>query len=251
MNTPEVRVCAEAWRAEGAALSERHHATQWDIADWLVTGFDSFPKGQVYDVAEGLFPEYSRTTLYTFATVARTFPKTFPRGKVSFSHYRAVLAISSSDVRYFCASPEAIAEARAEWLERAALNKWSVATLNDQIRHEAENWLASKGYDDAEGEAEAEAAEGRPRAGKLKAKADAEFTYTALAVGYQEKLAMLAAAQRTTVAQLTVRILEEYLDQQVEEISVIEERAKAEAARNMETKRAAEAAAPSPTKPDS
>jgi hypothetical protein len=223
---PPTTLTASEWRATGEVLASQHKKHQWLTADWVLVGLESLPATYVYDIAEQLFPEYTRDTLINMASVARSFPASSRDDALSFHHYRAVLSARNhgGELNEAC---------RAEWLRAAKDNGWSVAQLRYQIAHSFELKMAEKEAAEAEAQPEPKAeaqpeAKATPRSNKGKARP--AFTLEHLPINYREKLEKLSVARRMPVDMLALEILEGYLDQAVEEIAVVEARA-AEASR--------------------
>lgn len=221
----KVIITVEAWRAEGECLSRYHKSQQWAIADWIVAGMDNIPATEVYDATEKLFPQYTRTTLANMASVARAFPASLRSEALAFGHHKAAMAVDS--------------QFRAEWLLRAAagdgMRPWSVAKLAFEINGHGleENYAAKEAEATAEEEATDTAKAEAPAPKPKRQKADA-FTLSHLPASYRSKLEKLAMARRTTTTLLAVAILEAYLDQEIEEIHEVEERAAAARAQEKE-----------------
>jgi hypothetical protein len=107
----------EAWAALGARIAGMASACAWCLGDWLVYGERSY--GQRYKTALETTPlDYQ--TLRNYAWVARTFPLSRRRDRLSFQHHAEVAAL-----------PEPQQEL---WLARAERLRWSRNELRRQLR---------------------------------------------------------------------------------------------------------------------
>ncbi len=147
----------------------------------------------VYDVAEELFPQYSRTTLRTLAHVGRSFPA-YMRiyANLTFSHYMAALVLSH--------------DKRDEWLSKAnsAKPKWSVARLRAEIYSALELPATEP---ESLVTVDIQPTQRKPTKWMLP-----------LSDPSKEKLKELALARRVDPAILAARIVDEYLAEYSDEI---------------------------------
>ena len=87
----------QTWLAQGKALAAAHKTHQWQIADWLLAG-ETLAPTDLYNVAEELFPQYSRTTFRVWVSVARAFPSVMRITQLTFTHHLAVMSASAPTV---------------------------------------------------------------------------------------------------------------------------------------------------------
>lgn len=107
----------DAWAALGARMAPMTSACAWCLGDWLVFGERAY--GQRYKTAlEATSLDYQ--TLRNYAWVARTFPLSRRRDRLSFQHHAEVAAL-----------PEPQQEL---WLMRAERSRWSRNELRRQLR---------------------------------------------------------------------------------------------------------------------
>ena len=224
METNDI-VSPDVWRTEGEALAAQHKAQQWAVADWLLAGLEVLPAPEVYAAAERFFPQYSKATLMTFASVARTFSPLMRNKALTFSHHHAVMGAGEG------LASELSQKIKHEWLEKAAAGEWSVATLRANINHEFElwEWAKAQAKAGADGEAEIETEEAEASPLKRRTQATKVFTLSHLSPSYRAKLEKLAVARRMPVDTLAKILIENALEDAADEIAVIEARA-AEAA---------------------
>ena len=155
---PELSISyTETWHKSGAVLAQEHKTKQWEIADWILQGVENvkllwpeLPENQatakVYDLAEKLFPQYSRITFRNWVYVARTFPASIRIDALTFSHYQTVLKVQASrpgppplnedaEVKAGRLARETAetARVRGEWLAQAAEKGLSVSALRFAI----------------------------------------------------------------------------------------------------------------------
>jgi hypothetical protein len=107
----------DAWAALGARMALMTSACAWCLGDWLVFGERAY--GQRYKTAlEATSLDYQ--TLRNYAWVARTFPLSRRRDRLSFQHHAEVAAL-----------PEPQQDL---WLMRAERSRWSRNELRRQLR---------------------------------------------------------------------------------------------------------------------
>lgn len=114
-------ISKDQWEELGATLGQFDRKIQWMVGDWINAGErEGYIDRDTYDAAERLFPQLSRATLHTYASVARN---SLTRVKeLSFDHHRAVAPLPANE------QTERLAEARN--------NGWSVSELRQQIKQE-------------------------------------------------------------------------------------------------------------------
>ncbi|MHA2086003.1 MAG: DNA-methyltransferase [Planctomycetota bacterium] len=108
----------EDWMDYGQSLKQLDGTVrQFAIGDWIVQGFDRYEHGkwdavkQIWDEDKGLLEQYQYVAKHV---------ETLIRIKIlSWSHHRLVADLPSDKQR--------------EWLQQAADNKWSVATLRQKM----------------------------------------------------------------------------------------------------------------------
>jgi hypothetical protein len=107
----------DAWAALGARMALMTSACAWCLGDWLVFGERAY--GQRYKTAlETTSLDYQ--TLRNYAWVARTFPLSRRRDRLSFQHHAEVAAL-----------PEPQQDL---WLMRAERARWSRNEFRRQLR---------------------------------------------------------------------------------------------------------------------
>ena len=117
----------EAWLAYGRRLCEFTSASAWWLGDWLVYGQRTY--GKRYEDALKAAP-LSYQTLRNYAWVARRFPVSRRRDKLSFQHHAEVAALP---------------EARGDlWLQRAERMRWSRNELRRRVALSAQSPAARK-----------------------------------------------------------------------------------------------------------
>lgn len=107
----------EQWARIGHRVGRHANASLWWLGDWLVYGERMYEQRYRRAIAlTGL--DYQ--TLRNYATVARRFPLSRRRDKLSFQHHAEVCALSEED--------------RERWLDRAQRERWSRNELRRQLR---------------------------------------------------------------------------------------------------------------------
>jgi len=235
--TQPIENAAAMWRARGTELSQTFKRLQWNVADWINDGIELLYPEQdtpgvtkalaesndsqeaqdrlqaamnamqsarysarlVYDLAEELFPQYSRSTLRTLAHVGRSFPA-YMRiyANLTFSHYMAALVVT--------------AQKRAEWLAKAdtARPRWPVARLRAEIYSALESSIATPGAEQDSTESDTTPPQAKKR--KLP-KWDLPLSSSS-----KERLKALALVRRVDPAILAANIVDSYLADCAEEI---------------------------------
>lgn len=219
MNPTEMQTTAREWIADGESLSQQHKAHQWAIADWLIAGLAIKPASEVYDAAEKLFPQYTRTTFFTWVSVARAYPPLSRIKNLTFSHHMAVMRDETG------AAGETPESFRQSYLAKAAEGDWTVRQLRDFMAHDLEVRQAAKesAKDDDEGEQPEETATPAAKRGRPQT----AFTLASLKPHRRSQLEKLATARAVPVQVLAQILIEEGLDSAVEEINALDERVSA------------------------
>ncbi|MEU5958556.1 LmbU family transcriptional regulator [Streptomyces sp. NPDC047525] len=111
------RMAFDKWVGVGSYLSHVISASAWCLGDWLVYGEARF-HGRYRDAIE--FTSLDYQTLRNHAWVARHFPMSRRRDRVSFTHHAEVAAL---------VEPEQDA-----WLRKAEEQGWSVKRLRREVK---------------------------------------------------------------------------------------------------------------------
>lgn len=110
----------EVWSAVGGRIAGHAKTTSWWLGDWVAFGERRY--GQRYRVAiEATGLDYQ--TLRNYAVVARRFEWSRRRDDLSLSHHAEVCALTD--------------DLQDEWLELAAVNRWSKQELRRRLRQAA------------------------------------------------------------------------------------------------------------------
>jgi hypothetical protein len=109
----------ESWLVIGRRLSRITHASPWWLGDWLIYGRRAY--GERYKAALDV-TALDYQTLRNYAWVARAFPVSRRRDKLSFQHHAEVAALPE---------PE-----QDLWLKRADGERWSKSELRRRISAE-------------------------------------------------------------------------------------------------------------------
>ncbi|WP_267883664.1 LmbU family transcriptional regulator [Streptomyces sp. NRRL S-920] len=118
------RMAFEKWVGVGSYLSNIMSASSWCLGDWLVYGEASF-NGRYRDAIELTSLDYQ--TLRNHAWVARCYPMSRRREKLSFTHHAEVASLSGPEQDF--------------WLGKAEEHGWSAKKL----RREVKDSLAERG----------------------------------------------------------------------------------------------------------
>ncbi len=197
------------WVEQGKELAKRHHASQWEVADWLVAGAALYrDQHLVYDIAEELFPDYTRESLRHFAVTARAFPPcTRVHANLTFGHYRVAQAL-----------PDDMA---TDFLALADGGGWPVSRLRAAVMdlqygkfHPAAA-VGEAGHDSAE----------PPRKARTKPTPKVVDAIGALPVPYatQLKLKALAKLYKVTADELLRRVVDTFLEVHADDVAVTEQ----------------------------
>jgi hypothetical protein len=106
----------EAWIGVGKQLSRMSRASAWWLGDWIVYGERTY--GQRYKTALEL-TSLDYQTLRNYAWVARSFPLSRRRDKLSFQHHAEVASLSEAE--------------QDLWLQRAERLEWTRAELRRNL----------------------------------------------------------------------------------------------------------------------
>jgi hypothetical protein len=109
----------ENWLGIARRLSRITHASPWWLGDWLIYGRHAY--GERYKAALDV-TDLDYQTLRNYAWVARSFPVSRRRDKLSFHHHAEVAALPE---------PE-----QDLWLQRADAAQWSKSELRRRISAE-------------------------------------------------------------------------------------------------------------------
>lgn len=111
------RMAFEKWLGIGNYLSEVMSASSWCLGDWLVYGEATFT-GRYRDAIELTSLDYQ--TLRNHAWVARSFPMSRRRDRLSFTHHAEVAGLPEPEQDF--------------WLLKAEQHAWSVKRLRREVR---------------------------------------------------------------------------------------------------------------------
>jgi hypothetical protein len=111
------RMAFEKWVGIGNYLSGVMSASSWCLGDWLVYGEATFT-GRYRDAIELTSLDYQ--TLRNHAWVARSFPMSRRRDRLSFTHHAEVAALPEPEQDF--------------WLLKAEQHAWSVKRLRREVR---------------------------------------------------------------------------------------------------------------------
>ncbi|WP_285583892.1 LmbU family transcriptional regulator [Actinoallomurus iriomotensis] len=107
----------DSWVSVGQEIAVISDASAWWLADWLIYGRETYPDRYRHAIDRtGL----SYQTLRNYAWIARAFPVSRRRDKLSMQHHAEVVTL--------------VAEEQDEWLDQAEHHGWSVAELRRRLR---------------------------------------------------------------------------------------------------------------------
>ena len=106
----------DAWVGLGRQLSRMTRASAWWLGDWIVYGERAY--GRRYKTALEL-TSLDYQTLRNYAWIARAFPLSRRRDKLSFQHHAEVASLTEAE--------------QDLWLQRAERLEWSRAELRRQL----------------------------------------------------------------------------------------------------------------------
>lgn len=115
------------WLRIGQQVALIGDSSSWWLGDWLVYGQDKLPDRYRQAMAS---TSLDYQTLRNYAWVARRFPPSLRRERLSFGHHATVASL---------AEPE-----RQTWLERALQFGWSVRELRAHLRSAPEQGQIAK-----------------------------------------------------------------------------------------------------------
>ncbi|OLZ72989.1 hypothetical protein AV521_08025 [Streptomyces sp. IMTB 2501] len=110
----------EKWVAIGKLLSTSQSSMAWCLGDWLVHGESAYA-GRYREIVE--LYSFNYQTLRNYAWVARRFPLSRRRDKLSFGHHAEVASCPEAERDY--------------WLRRAEEHGWSRNRLRCEVRASA------------------------------------------------------------------------------------------------------------------
>lgn len=119
----------DTWAKDGQELAKRDARHQWEIATWMFKGegiaeqageekTQKKVSGKMYNRAEKV-TGLDRSTLKTWASVARNVSKLLRNNRLSFYHHKEVADLEPREQK--------------QWLEKAVTDKLSVAALRKAI----------------------------------------------------------------------------------------------------------------------
>lgn len=109
----------EEWMDYGQSLKVLDGtARQFAIGDWIVMGFDTYEHGK-WDAVQQVWGDAELKTLQDYEYVSKRIKSTVRTVDLSWSHHRTIADLPEDKQR--------------KWLEDAAANKWSVATLRQKL----------------------------------------------------------------------------------------------------------------------
>lgn len=107
----------ESWKRIGKQISLISDAATWWLGDWLVFGEDKYPDRYKDAIAQTAL-DYQ--TLRNYAWVARKFPMSRRRDRLSMQHHEVVASLPG--------------EQQDLWLDQAEKLKWSRNEMRKQLR---------------------------------------------------------------------------------------------------------------------
>ena len=109
----------EEWMDYGATLKTLDGTSrQFAIGDWIVMGFDTYEHGK-WEAIRQIWTDYNDGTLRNYEYTSRALKSSRRREDLSYSHHVEIANLPEDKQRH--------------WLEQAATNKWSVATLRQKL----------------------------------------------------------------------------------------------------------------------
>ncbi|MDN3357539.1 LmbU family transcriptional regulator [Actinomadura sp. DC4] len=107
----------DSWVSVGQEIAVISDASAWWLADWLIYGREAYPDRYRHAVDRtGL----SYQTLRNYAWIARAFPMSRRRDRLSMQHHAEVVTLVDDE--------------QDEWLDRAEHHGWSVTELRRQLK---------------------------------------------------------------------------------------------------------------------
>lgn len=111
------QISLERWRQIGDHIGGIHNSSVWWLADWLIYGQQKYPDRYRRAIAE---TSLDYQTLRNYVWVARKFPVSRRRDRLSFQHHAEVSSLPAPD--------------QDRWLDLAEASGWSVKELRRQLR---------------------------------------------------------------------------------------------------------------------
>jgi len=111
------QISLERWRQIGDHIGGIHNSSAWWLADWLIYGQQKYPDRYRRAIAE---TSLDYQTLRNYVWVARKFPVSRRRDRLSFQHHAEVSSLPAPD--------------QDRWLDLAEASGWSVKELRRQFR---------------------------------------------------------------------------------------------------------------------
>jgi site-specific DNA-methyltransferase (adenine-specific) len=109
----------EDWMEYGQSLKVLEGtARQFAIGDWIVMGFDTYEHGK-WEAVQQVWGSDNLSTLQQYERVAKHVKSCNRLQDLSWTHHHAIADLAPDKQRI--------------WLEQAAANKWSVATLRQKL----------------------------------------------------------------------------------------------------------------------
>jgi hypothetical protein len=107
----------DSWVSVGQEIAVISDASTWWLADWLIYGRETYPERYRHAIDRtGL----SYQTLRNYAWIARAFPASRRRDKLSMQHHAEVITLVDDE--------------QDEWLDRAEDQGWSVTELRRRLK---------------------------------------------------------------------------------------------------------------------
>lgn len=107
----------DSWVSVGQEIAVISDASAWWLADWLIYGRETYPERYRHAIDRtGL----SYQTLRNYAWIARAFPASRRRDRLSMQHHAEVVTLVDDE--------------QDEWLDRAERQGWSVSELRKRVR---------------------------------------------------------------------------------------------------------------------
>ena len=122
----------EQWAAIGSTLKNAQQSLMWDLGDWLLYGQNK-KWGEKYDRAVEA-TGYDYGTLRNAKSVAKRFPLSRRRDKLTFAHHQEVASLSDKDAERLLDQAEAEHLSRNDLRARVAQIK-AAAKVRPNISH--------------------------------------------------------------------------------------------------------------------
>jgi hypothetical protein len=131
--TPGQELDVNEWASAGRRIGVVGRCVQWLLGDWIVYGNEKF--GERYARASKI-TGYDPQTLMNMVYVASRFPTSRRRENLSWSHHEALAALEPDE--------------QEDWLDQAAVHRWSVSDLRTMLRLSRKRSLAEQGEEAGE-----------------------------------------------------------------------------------------------------